>query len=306
MTDDILDPRFERDLRAVLAETEPADAPASLYSFVAGVPGRVPTSRTRASRMALAGLSMAAVVVIAITALAIVLPPLGNTPPVGGQASPAPSNAATLRIEYSVAPVNGVTPGADDMEVIATILRNRIESTGVAKSSVFVAGDRIVVDLAVDPAAEDVTSQLRALLGTTGRLDFVPLGDTPSAEGATVDLTRYPPLFSGDQVSKASIGSDQTGSRTIDFTLRAEGKQKFAAYTAQNVGTYFAIVLDGQAISVPVIKDSIPNGQVQITPGALGGFSLAEAQNLVTIVQFGQLPFPIVEVSNNAGPTARP
>jgi preprotein translocase subunit SecD len=47
-----------------------------------------------------------------------------------------------------------------------------------------------------------------------------------------------------------------------------------------------------------VIRDSIPNGQVQISSGGIGGYPLADAQNLVTILQFGQLPFPLAELAN--------
>ena len=57
-------------------------------------------------------------------------------------------------------------------------------------------------------------------------------------------------------------------------------------------------------ISAPVINDAIPNGQVQIESGGIGGYPLAEAQNLVTILQFGQLPFPMEELANtNVSPT---
>ena len=89
MTDDILDPRFERDLRAVLAETEPADAPASLYAIVADVPGRPRSRRPTALRVAFAGVGMAAVVVIAVAAIAIAFRPFGVAP-VGGVADAEP------------------------------------------------------------------------------------------------------------------------------------------------------------------------------------------------------------------------
>jgi preprotein translocase subunit SecD len=200
-----------------------------------------------------------------------------------------------LRIEYQVLPAEGKTPSRDDLNVMRTIILNRIDKSGVAEPQVVIQGnDRIVVEM---PGITNV-DQIRKLVGTTGRLDFVPLGTTQMAQGDTVDLTQYPPLFSGDQVAAASIGADQTGQRTVDFTLKDQGKQKFADYTAQNIGKYFAIVLDGKVISAPVIKDSIPNGQVQITQGGIGGYPLAEAQNLVTILQFGQLPYPIVELAN--------
>jgi preprotein translocase subunit SecD len=146
-------------------------------------------------------------------------------------------------------------------------------------------------------------------VGTTGRLDFMPLGQTPASQGQELDPAWLATpcadveqvncvLFSGDQIAAASIGADQNGQRTVDFTLNAEGKDKFANYTAGHIGDYFAIVLDGEVISAPVIQNSIPNGQVQISQGGIGGYPLAEAQNLVTILQFGQLPFPIQELAN--------
>jgi preprotein translocase subunit SecD len=60
-------------------------------------------------------------------------------------------------------------------------------------------------------------------------------------------------------------------------------------------------------ISAPVINSEIPGGHVEISQGGVGGYDLAEAQNLVAILQFGELPFPVAEVSNNLvspGPTA--
>jgi protein-export SecD/SecF family membrane protein len=51
-------------------------------------------------------------------------------------------------------------------------------------------------------------------------------------------------------------------------------------------------------ISAPQIEDAIPGGHVQITSGGIGGYPLKEATNLVTVLQFGSLPFPIQELSN--------
>ena len=78
---------------------------------------------------------------------------------------------------------------------------------------------------------------------------------------------QYPPLFSGDQVSSATVGTDQNGRPAVDFVLKDEGAKQFADYTANHVGDYFAITLDGAVISAPVIQNSIPNGNVQITGG---------------------------------------
>jgi len=200
-----------------------------------------------------------------------------------------------LRVEYQALPVNGVSPTPADMAVIKDIIERRVNSTGVSEPVVVVQGaDRIVVEL---PGVTDAAA-VRQLVGQTGRLDFVPLGSTQVQEGQKIDLTVYPPLFSGDQIASASLGQSSTGGLTVNFVLKDEGAKLFAEYTAAHVGEYFAIVLDGTVISAPVIKDSIPNGQVEISAGGIGGFTAAEANNLVTILKFGSLPFPIQELSS--------
>ena len=200
-----------------------------------------------------------------------------------------------LRIEYRVLPAEGKTPTPKDLEILRQIIINRVDKSGVAEPQVVAQGaDRIVVEM---PGVQNA-DQIRKLVGTTGRLDFVPLGTTTATSGQPLDLIAFPPLFSGDQVAAASIGADETGQRTVNFTLEPGGKDLFANYTRDNIGKYFAIVLDGEVITAPVIQNSIPNGQVQISSGGIGGYPLDEAQNLVTILQFGQLPFPIEELAN--------
>ncbi len=47
----------------------------------------------------------------------------------------------------------------------------------------------------------------------------------------------------------------------MEFTLKPEGARLFSEYTSQNVGNNFAIVLDGNVVSAPVIKNPIPGGK---------------------------------------------
>ena len=211
-----------------------------------------------------------------------------------------------LRVEYQVLPAQGKTPTRDDLNIMRQIIINRVDKSGVAEPQVVVQGsDRIVVEM---PGVQNA-DQIRKLVGTTGRLDFVPLGQTQAAQGQKLDPSIIDTkcgstadancvLFSGDQVASATIGNDQTGRRTVDFVLKDEGKNLFADYTSKHVGDYFAVVLDGDVITAPVINEAIPGGQVQISQGGIGGYPLAEAQNLVTILQFGQLPFQLNELSN--------
>ncbi|MDO8483962.1 MAG: protein translocase subunit SecD [Candidatus Limnocylindrales bacterium] len=202
-----------------------------------------------------------------------------------------------LRVEYQALPVEGKSPGAGDMAIIKDIVERRVNQTGVSEPVVVTQGsDRVVVEL---PGVTDPES-VRRLVGQTGRLDFVPLGQTTAQEGQPLDLTANPPLFSGEQVQSATVGTDQNGRPAVDFVLKGEGAKLFGDYTAQHIGDYFAITLDSTVISAPVIQSSIPNGQVQITGGGLRGFGSKEAQNLVTVLKFGSLPFPIQELSSES------
>src|SRR3954467_901653 len=200
-----------------------------------------------------------------------------------------------LRVEYQAVPVEGKEPSAGDMGILKDIVERRVNTTGVSEPVVTTQGkDRVVVELpgVTDPEA------VRKLVGTTGRLDFVPLGQTQATQDQTLDPKALPPLFSGDQVSSATVGTDQNGRPAVNFVLKDTGKNLFADYTRDHIGQYFAITLDNSVISAPVINDSIPNGNVQITGGGLGGFSAKEATNLVTVLKFGSLPFPIVALSS--------
>jgi len=201
-----------------------------------------------------------------------------------------------LRVEYQAQPVEGRSPSSGDMAIIKDIVERRVNGSGVSEPVVTTQGsDRVVVEMpgVTDPEA------IRTLIGQTGRLDFVPLGQTTAQEGQVLDLKTTPPLFSGDQVQSATVGQDQNGRPAVDFVLKGDGAKLFGDYTAQHVGSYFAITLDSSVISAPVIKDAIPNGQVQISGGGLSGFTAKAAQDLVTVLKFGSLPFPIKELSSD-------
>ena len=211
-----------------------------------------------------------------------------------------------IRLEYQVQPVNGKVADSGALGVIRDIITKRVNSTGVTEATVVIQGtDRIVVEV---PEAKS-PKQVEDLVGQAGRLDFVPLGSTPAQAGQKLPATTLNTpcsasvtvncvAFSGDAVSSATIGADAAGQRAVDFTLNDKGKQLFADYTASHIGQYFAVVLDGNVITAPVIQGSIPNGQVQVTSGQMGGYPLAEAQNLVTILSYGALPYPLQEISN--------
>ncbi len=201
-----------------------------------------------------------------------------------------------LRVEYQAKQVGDKIPRPEDIEVIRQIIERRVNSTGVSEPVITTQGsDRIVVEL---PGVSDPNA-VRQLVGQTGRLDFVPLGTISKQAGETIDLQQFPPLFSGEELASATIGQDQTRGRVVNFVLKEHGAQLFDTYTSAHVGEYFAIVLDSRIISAPVINQAISGGNVQISQeGTIGGYPLKEATELVTVLQFGSLPFPIEELSN--------
>ena len=203
-----------------------------------------------------------------------------------------------LRVEYQALPVGDKSPRPEDLAVIRTIIENRVNATGVSEPVITVQGsDRIVVEL---PGVSDPNA-IRNLVGQTGLLEFVPLGSTQKNKGDKIDFNQFPALFDGTELSSAAIGTNgQTNQRVVTFQLKDNGAKLFADYTASHIGQYFAIVLDGTVISAPVINSAIPGGNVQIEQNStIGGYPLKEATELVTVLQFGSLPFPIKELSNN-------
>ena len=215
-----------------------------------------------------------------------------------------------LKVEYRVDPNGDRSPNLADLAVVKDIIERRVNATGVAEPVVVTSGtDRIVVEV---PGISD-TAAIRRLVGQTGSLQFVPIpsGATPPQGQSPLDMSDAPAcpadgnptqpcvLFGGEQLSSASVGQDQQGRRTVNFTLKDQGRELFASWTAAHIQQYFAIVLDNVVISAPVINEPIPGGNVQISSGGLGGFSRAEADQLVNVLRFGSLPFPVEELASD-------
>jgi preprotein translocase subunit SecD len=210
-----------------------------------------------------------------------------------------------IEVEYQALPQGNHIPGPGDMSTIRDIIERRVNSTGVSEPIVTTQGaDRVVVQLPGVTNAADIEK----LVGQTGRLDFVPLpvaeygsnnnpGQYQATQGNPLPTVEKP-LFSGDQIDSANPGTDQTGQRVVDFTLKSTGAKLFSDWSTANVGNFFAIVLDGNVVSAPYIQNPITNGQGQIS-GGVGGFAPQDMNNLVTVLRYGSLPFAVQEVSNN-------
>ena len=76
------------------------------------------------------------------------------------------------------------------MATVASILRSRIDATGVAEPTVTTHDLVVVAELPGVVDAADVETVGR-MLGHTGKIEFVPLGDAPIAR-EPVWMTTYP------------------------------------------------------------------------------------------------------------------
>jgi preprotein translocase subunit SecD len=212
-----------------------------------------------------------------------------------------------VRVEYQALPNNGVAPDADAMNTIKDIIERRVNGIGVSEPQVVTQGsDRVVVEL---PGATDEKA-ITDLVGTTGLLQFIPL---PAATYGTASTNAGGPtgvvqgqllpndpslvaMFGGTAVTSATAATDSsTGAPVVAFDLSSDAASKFATYTQNNVGNFFAIVLDGTVISAPSIQSAIPGGHGQITVGT-GTNAQTEVNNLVTVLKYGSLPFKIQQV----------
>jgi protein-export membrane protein SecD len=215
----------------------------------------------------------------------------------------APEEA--LCLEYEVLPADGqaVTPRL--LEQTRTIIENRVNATGVAEPIVTAQGaDRISVELPGLPA--EYIDEVRSLIGTTGVLEFLPVpaalqgsvGKGPLPDG----MTDIEPLFSGSEVASASTMEDPTTHEiVVDLRLNDTGARLFDDYAKDHYGEQFAIVLDKQVMSAPIIQATRFGGRAQIS-GGLDGFSVDEAERLVVVLRFGSLPLEIREVGVGACP----
>jgi preprotein translocase subunit SecD len=200
-----------------------------------------------------------------------------------------------LRGEYRVVASDQQSVTLDILNQTRDIIEARVNATGVAEPVVVTQGaDRISVEL---PGAEN-ENEIRDLIGTTGRLDFVPV--PPSFNNLVTDGQPLPPdmdatpIFSGNEIAAARPSTDpQTGQPAVDLQLKDTGARLFDEFAAAHFGERFAIVLDGIVISAPSINARQFNGQAQISGGNM---TVAEMNNLVTVLKFGSLPLEIVEV----------
>ncbi|MFP4275334.1 MAG: preprotein translocase subunit SecD, partial [Paracoccaceae bacterium] len=179
------------------------------------------------------------------------------------------------------------------------IIRRRIDEVGTREPTIQRQGtDRILIQVpGVGSAAE-----LKEIIGTTAQLTFQPVvsrnADPDEAPGIGNEILpsldqegvyytlEQSPVVTGDELVDAQPSFDENGRPAVNFRFNPTGARKFGDYTAENIGNPFAIVLDNDVISAPVIQSHIPGGSGIIT----GDFTVEESTNLAVLLRAGALP----------------
>ena len=242
----------------------------------------------------------------ALTKLRELSQPLGGLLGSTGQRSLEVSDAGGGLIRLNVPQAAITDKVRQSVEQSIQIVERRVNELGTVEPLIQRQGlDRILVQV---PGLQDPT-RLKELIGKTAKLDFRMVDSTVTPEQAvqgrapadsdvlmssTAPKTPYvikkQVLVSGGELTDAQPGFDQrTGEPMVSFRFNTSGSRKFAQATSENVGQPFAIVLDNEVISAPVIREPITGGSGQIT----GSFTVQAANDLAILLRAGALPAPL-------------
>jgi preprotein translocase subunit SecD len=194
------------------------------------------------------------------------------------------------------------------------VVERRVNEFGTREPTIVLEGDdRIVVQV---PGLQNPDA-LKDLLGQTARLEFrmvtdpgsydpaeaaqgrPPVGSevvpyaNPAEGGAAYEVLSRQVMISGDQLENAQQEFEQqTGAPVVTIRFNGAGASTFARVTRDGVGRRFAMLVDGEVLSAPVINEPILGGTAQIS----GGFTVESANNLAIALKSGALPVELTIV----------
>jgi preprotein translocase subunit SecD len=244
---------------------------------------------------------------LALTKLRELSQPLGGIMSATGQRSVDVVDGGNGLIRLTPTEPSIVERIRQAVEQSVQIVEKRVNELGTVEPSIQRQGvDRILVQV---PGLQD-PSRLKELLGKTAKLTFrlvdqtTPIdqalqGNVPpdsellkgtKAENNQPYVIEKRVVVSGEDLTDAQPGFDQrNGEPIVSFKFNNNGARRFAQITQENVGKPFAIVLDNEVISAPVIREPILGGSGQIS----GNFTVQAANDLAILLRAGALPAPL-------------
>ena len=182
------------------------------------------------------------------------------------------------------------------------IVRSRVDFLGNKELSIQKVGlNKILLEI-----PGDLDNNIKEVISKTAKLTFhlekksiVNTKVFKNEDSKEEIRVQEIPNLTGDYIQDASLQYNQN-EPVVAFSFNKEGSDLFAQMTSENVGTRFAIVLDGALITAPVIREAITGGSGQIS----GGFTNESANNLAIILKSGSLPTEITIIQEKQiGPT---
>lgn len=171
----------------------------------------------------------------------------------------------------------------DAMKRVVAIMEKRVNELGLTEPLIQRQGERrIIIEL---PGIKDPDAAIK-VIGKTAMLEF------QDEDGNTV--------MTGTDLKDAQAATNQNGQHVVHLEFSDEGAKKFGELTAMNVGRRIAILLDGEVLTAPNVREPIMGGKAEIT----GQETLEEANNLAVLLRSGALPVKVdIIETRTVGPT---
>jgi preprotein translocase subunit SecD len=176
------------------------------------------------------------------------------------------------------------TVNDDAMNRVVKIMEKRVNELGLTEPVVQRQGERrVIIEL---PGVKDPDKAIQ-VIGKTAMLEF------QDEAGNTV--------LTGTDLKDAQASTNQQNQQNVvNLEFSEEGGKKFAALTTKNVGKRISILLDGEVLTAPNVKEPITGGKAEIT----GQKTLEEAQQLAVLLRSGSLPVKVnIIETRTVGPT---
>jgi preprotein translocase subunit SecD len=234
------------------------------------------------------------------------------SPSASGSASSSPSSSPSSKASASSSKTDSATPTAtatsQGRAASDALKADATSSASPSASASASATPSASSSAAATEAAAKLEAQYTAL--DCSKKSAQNIGKNAKAEDATVACGQVsgvwykyvlgPAAVDGTDVKKAAAVLNTTTAAgwqvTMDFT--GKGGDKFAKVTgelAKNTAPQneFGIVLDGEVVSAPYVKEALTGGSAEIS----GSFSQTEAQDLANMLKYGALPLTFKEAS---------
>jgi len=169
-------------------------------------------------------------------------------------------------------------PGIDDLDRVKRIIQDTA---------------RLEIHAVVGGPYKDDQEALASLGGAVPGDEILVHGSGTLATGSDADsvyVLRRVSVVAGNDFRSADAGTDQnTGQRTVNFTLTNEAGDRFYEYTSKNVNTSMAVVMGSRVKEVANIQSAIRDSG-RIT----GSFTPDEVEILSKMLRTGALPASLI------------